>query len=233
MSVKVHMMSGYVMSVNIFYGFRIRNLRNEVYNYIRDNSIRDNDDEFRLLVINNSDRLLFSKFGDDEEIDDYDFVKNDDVFRVFVKPNEDIPSSIVRLTLGDNNIICLRNDDGFLIDYYGWEIKDRFDDLIDTERQVNMPNRNIILEVDINHDGYDIMRQDIRQSVEDERDRAILSDDFGESILDDLDDDNRTFEIFFDRFMRLNDVDVVDIVYINEADEYDPEDDVDGDQEWD
>jgi hypothetical protein len=66
-----------------------------------------------------------------------------DIFRVFVKPN-DIKTVIVNLSLGHNNIICLRDNEGFLIDYYGWEIEDRFDDFIDTEKQVIMPTGNII-----------------------------------------------------------------------------------------
>lgn len=219
MSVSVYMMSGEIISISIFYGFRIRNLRNEVYNYLRDHKDRKED-------LYNSDRLLFSKIGDDEEIDDYDFVENGDIFRVFVKPIEDIPSSRVRLTVDHNNIICLRNYEGVLINYYGYKIKDRLDEFLDIERTTSMPDGKIILEVDIKEDGYEIMRQDISSSV---------LDNYEESIDDIIADNNRIFEIFFNKFMRFNDNNnIIDIVYVDDVDYfYDPEDDVDGDQPWD
>ncbi len=209
MTVSVYMMSGNIISVDIFDGFRIRNLRNEVYLSLRES---DNRIENIALGITDSDRFVFSKIGNDnEETDDYDFVEDGDAFRVFVKPIEDIPSQRVRLSLGHNGVICLRNYEGFLIKYYGWNLEDRIDEFLDTERVVGMPNRRFILEVDIDEDGYEIMRRDIRESA-DEND-----DD-----LDDLDSNERTFDIFFDRFMRIgsfDDVDVVDIVYLNENEE--------------
>ena len=233
MPVSVYMMSGDIITIDIFDGFRVRNLRNEVYL-----SLRGSD----YVRIDNSDRLVFSKVGEEEnesrsasfpsgkeEVDDYDFVNDGDIFRVFVKPIEDIPSSRVRLTL-HNNIICLRNYEGVLIDYYGWEIESRLDEFLDIERMTSMPDGKIVLEVDIKEDGYEIMRQDIISSSE--------LDNYEESI-DDIIGNNRIFEIFFNKFMRFNDNDIVDIVYVNEDDEddeddmYDPEDDVDGDQPWD
>lgn len=225
MSVSVHMMSGDVISVDIFEGFRVRNLRNEVYVSMREKRECKED-------IDNSDRLLFSKMGDDEEVDDYDFVNDGDIFRVFVKPIEDIPAYRLRLYLNHNGIICLRNNEGFLIQYYGWEVEDRLDEFLDTERVVVMPKGKIILEVDITEDGYDVMRRDIVSSLDHNRES-----DRGDLNYGDLDSNERTFDIFFDRFMRLDsfdNVEIVDIVYFNdENEEYDPEVDVDGDQEWD
>ena len=222
MSVSVHMMSGRVIFVDIFYGFRVRNLRNEVYIAMTEKETHEYSSD---IALSDSDLLLFSKMDDDQELGDYDFVEDGDIFRVFVKPN-DIKTVSVHLSLGYNNIICLRDDEGFLIDYYGWEIEDRFDDLIDTEKQVIMPTGNIILEVDIKNDGYDVMRQDITSSLYDEG-------DYDESILEDLDDNKKVFDIFFERFMRFDVYEVINSSDDSSDNEYDPEDDVDGDNNWD
>jgi hypothetical protein len=223
-------MSGQIISIDIFDGFRVRNLRNEVHLSLRNLRNLRNDDN----IIKDSERLLFSKFGDDEEIKDYDFVKDGDSFRVFVKPIESIPSYRLRLTL-DNGIICLRNYEGILIQYYGWEVGDRINEFLDTERVTSMPCRNsyenIILEVDIKEDGYEVMKNDITLSIEDDTEYE-----------DDLNDNKKIFDIFFERFLRL---DVDEVIHINkdkyedndedndEDNEYDPEDYVDGDNSWD
>jgi hypothetical protein len=67
------------------------------------------------------------------------------------------------------------------------------------------------------------MRQDITSALYDEG-------DYDESILEDLDDNKKVFDIFFERFMRF---DVYEVINNNSDDEYDPEDDVDGDNNWD
>lgn len=204
MPVSVYMMSGKIISLDIFEGFRVRNLRNEVYLYLRENDNKIDRDCLIFSKIENEDE------NEIEDVDDYDFVKDGDVFRVFVNPIEDIPLKRVRLSVVGNEVICLRNYEGFLIRYYGWGIEDRIDEFLDDEKIVEMPNRKIILEVDINEDGYEVMRNDIRKYVEYHREY--------ESILDDLDSNERTFDIFFDRFMKVsfNNVEIEDIIYLNE-----------------
>jgi hypothetical protein len=179
-SVNVHTLSGEIFSISITEAFisfyRIINLRNEVYHILRkiDPSL------------NNDKSLVFSKIGEDEELDDYDLVYGGDNFRVFVR--ELIQENRVRLSLSHNNVICLRKD-GFLIGYYGCNLEDRIDDLVDMEPYVNLPVGNIILEVDLSDEAYDIMRNDLEDLAE-----------------EDLEDRDRIFNIFMERFINLNNV---------------------------
>ena len=159
MTVSVHMLSGEILTVSIgkdFLGlYRIRNLRNDIYDILRKND----------LSLNNSNRLIFSKIGEDESLDDYDFIEDDDNFRVFVTDPIIMDPIRVRMTLADNNVICLRREDGFLVNYYGWDLCDRLDEFLDDEPHVDLTN-NIILVIDLSDEAYDIMREDIRLAKE-------------------------------------------------------------------
>jgi hypothetical protein len=216
MTVLVHLMSGNIITVDIFDGFLIRNLRHEVY-------LKEDSHIKNIKNIKNSEQLLFSKIGEVDELDDYEVVQDGDIFRVFVKPFDEIQSP-VRLTLDHNGIICLRSNEGFLIDYYGWDLEDRIDPflVLDTEKVVSLPKGNIILEVDINDDGYETMKREII--------KYYMEDDDQESIdnLDELDNE-RIFDIFFERFIRINN-NTIDFIYVDQ--DYDPEVDEDGDNSW-
>ena len=175
MSTTFQLMSGEIHSVEIFDGYRIRNLRHEVYTILRkeDPSLE-------------SERIFFSDNVDDyDSIDDYDYVSDGDHYYVFIKDKDPIPR--LRLTLEDN-ILCLRNEEGQLVRYCGWEPVNI------NEPQVEEPEE-AVLEVDIPEEAYDVMRGDIRSAVADE--------DGDDSDLDELDDNARVFDIFYERFVRL------------------------------
>lgn len=206
MSVTVYKMSGEAFFVTIFEGFRVRNLRNEVYDILRndlDNRYdRDSLIFFSIQNIQNIQNLQ------NEEIDDNDFVNDGDEFHVFVRDVEDRIQARLRLSLADNNVICLRLEDGFLIDYYGWNVEDRIDDLIDIEPQVNIPNSPLVIEVYLSDEVCEVMRQDIIN----ERNNDLVDLDYLD--LENL-QDNEVFNIFFERFIRLDNFQHnIDFVYI-------------------
>lgn len=178
MSVTVQLMSGKIYSFDIFDGYRIRNLRYEVYTVIR------NEDR----SFTDSERIVFSN-KEYEHPDDMDYVNDGDHYYIFVKEEDEIPR--IRLTLGENGVMCLRHQNGQLIRYYGWNVSDMSDvsDVSDI--------KEAILEVDIEdiEDAYNVMRQDIRFEVDD-------GDDYDDEILEDLDND-RIIEMFCERFVGI------------------------------
>lgn len=177
MSVTVQMMTGTIHSFNIFEGYRIRNLRYELYIVLRNEDTSFTD----------SERIVFSNREYEQIDDDMEYVKDGDHYYIFVR--EEAPPPRVRLTLGDNGVMCLRNEAGRLIRYCGWDVEYRLDDFLDDDPVAGMPDQAVI-EVDISDEAYDVMREDIRWT--------IIEDD-------DEDDDNlendRVLEIFCERFV--------------------------------
>ena len=185
MSVTVQLMSGAIYSFDIFDGYRIRNLRYELYTLLRneDRSFRDSE---RIVFTHRVDREY-------EQTDDMDYVENGDHYYAFVREEEE--RLRVRLTLGENGVMCLRHQNGQLIRYCGWEVDDRVDDIPIEYIPIEEIIDEAVIEVNIEDDAYDVMRQDIRSMVEE--------DDDDDEILDDLDDDERVLEIFCQRFVEI------------------------------
>lgn len=138
------------------------------------------------MYISNKECLVFSKIEEDKPLNKYDLVYEGDEFRVFVKELRE--PYRVRLSLADNNVICLRNKDGILIQYYGWNTENRIDELLDMEPCVNIPSgKDIILEVDLSDEAYDVMRYDITNVT---------------NVTNDLDENQKVFDIFIDTFFK-------------------------------
>lgn len=180
MSVTVQMMAGTIHSFNIFEGYRIRNLRYELYIVLRNEDTSFTD----------SDRIVFSNREYEQIDDDMEYVEDGNHYYIFVR--EEAPPPLVRLTLGDNGLMCLRNESGRLIRYCGWDVEDRLDD----EPVAGMPDQAVI-EADISDEAYNVMREDIRWTiVEDEDDEDNLEND-------------RVLEIFCERFVGVPSFEIV------------------------
>ena len=76
MSVLVYIMSGKVISLNICEGFCIKNLRNEVYIYLKSQELYKEYD---------IDDIGISKVGNDDDLNDYHLVKDGDIFQLFIE----------------------------------------------------------------------------------------------------------------------------------------------------
>ena len=199
MSVTVQLMSGTIYSFDIFDGYRIRNLRYELYTVLRneDRSFRDSE---RIVFTHTVDRE-YENDREYEQTDDMDFIEDGDHYYAFVREEEE--RLRVRLTLGENGVMCLRHQNGQLIRYCGWEVNDRVDDLIDDIEYIPIEQviNDAVIEVNIEDDAYDVMRRDIRSMVADEDD--------DDEILEDLDDDDRVLEIFCQRFVGIRVYEIV------------------------